>query len=331
MSTAVTAGPQILRVPRRLLQCQAPRRQGAVAACSLRARRIQLALGILWLLDGVLQLQPSMFSRTFVTTVLLPSAAGSPGFVAGPISEAARLLAPRIVVFNALFAAVQLGIGVALVLGRQVRAALAASVAWSLGVWWLGEGLGGLLGGAASPISGAPGAVLLYGIAALLAWPPGQSAPADRVGVFSARAARSLVALVWVLGAALLAQPANLAAHGLSSQLLAGAAGEPAWLASPIRDLARLLGGGGTAATFAVMVTMLAVAIGLATGRFLGAVIPLAIALALAIWWFGQAFGGIATGSATDPNSAPLLILLTLSVSGAASQRPPARELAGAQ
>jgi len=34
-------------------------------------------------------------------------------------------------------------------------------VAWALGVWWFGEGLGGVLAGTASPVSGAPGPVLL--------------------------------------------------------------------------------------------------------------------------------------------------------------------------
>ena len=333
MSTAVTAGPRLFQVPRRSLQRRAPRRMDAVAACSPRARRIQLALGLFWVFDGLLQLQPSMFSHAFVTTVLLPSAAGSPAFVAGPIAEVARLLAPRIVFFNALFAAVQLGIGVALVLGRGVRGALAASMAWSLGVWWLGEGLGGLLGGTASPISGAPGAVLLYGIGALFAWPARRIDAAERVGVFSTRTARSVVALIWAIGAALLLQPANLGPRALPSQLAAGAAGEPAWLASTIKALARGLGGGGTVVTVALVVTMLSVAVGLATGRFLGALLPVAVVLAFGMWWFGEALGGIATGSATDPNSGPLLILLTLAASGVASQYQPtpAIRLAGAR
>ena len=46
--------------------------------------------------------------------------------------------------------------------------ALAASIAWALAVWWLGEGLGGVLTGAASPVTGAPGAALLYALAAVL-------------------------------------------------------------------------------------------------------------------------------------------------------------------
>jgi hypothetical protein len=38
----------------------------------------------------------------------------------------------------------------------------------------------------------------------------------------------------------------------------------------------------------------------------------LAIVLAALIWVFGEAFGEIMTGGATDPNSGPLLTLLAL-------------------
>ena len=41
-------------------------------------RRLQIALGLLWLLDAALQFQPYMFSRAFATDVLAASAAGSP-------------------------------------------------------------------------------------------------------------------------------------------------------------------------------------------------------------------------------------------------------------
>ena len=43
------------------------------------ARRSQIGLGLLWLIDGILQFQPYMFGKAFVTGVLLPSAAGQPG------------------------------------------------------------------------------------------------------------------------------------------------------------------------------------------------------------------------------------------------------------
>ncbi len=38
----------------------------------------------------------------------------------------------------------------------------------------------------------------------------------------------------------------------------------------------------------------------------------LAIVVAAVIWVFGEAFGTILAGGATDPNSGPLLILLAL-------------------
>ena len=58
-----------------------------------------------------------------------------------------------------------------------VKLALAASVAWSLGVWWLGEGLGGVLNGTADPVTGAPGAVILYALLAVLLWPTDRDGP----------------------------------------------------------------------------------------------------------------------------------------------------------
>ena len=65
-----------------------------------------------------------------------------------------------------------------------MRLALAASIAWSIGVWWFGEGFGGVLSGAASPLNGAPGAVILYALLAVLLWPADREAgrPSPRRG-----------------------------------------------------------------------------------------------------------------------------------------------------
>ena len=49
------------------------------------ARTLQIALGLLWLLDGVLQAQPFMFTSDFVTQVIAPVGQGQPGFVSGPV------------------------------------------------------------------------------------------------------------------------------------------------------------------------------------------------------------------------------------------------------
>ena len=42
---------------------------------------------------------------------------------------------------------------------------------YALLVWYLGEGMGGIMTGA-SPLSGFPGGVVLYALIALLLWPP---------------------------------------------------------------------------------------------------------------------------------------------------------------
>ncbi len=147
---------------------------GGVPAAAWRApdtrRLLQLALGALWLLDAVLQAQSIMFTRAF-GRMLAGSAPGNPALVAHPISWSASLIAQHGMATNALFAAVQLLLGLGIAGRRTVRVALAASIAWSLAVWWLGEGLGGVLTPAASPVSGAPGAVIIYALLAVLLWP----------------------------------------------------------------------------------------------------------------------------------------------------------------
>ena len=134
-------------------------------------RGIQIALGVLWLADGALQLQPVMFGRGFVNQILMPAYMGSPSGVTAPALAFDRLVLHAPAAWNAAFAVTQLLIGAALLWRPTVRAALAASIAWALAVWWFGEGLGGVLSGTASPLTGAPGAVILYALLAVLAWP----------------------------------------------------------------------------------------------------------------------------------------------------------------
>ena len=133
---------------------------GAAGIAALDARRkLQLALGVIWVLDGILQFQPAMFTKTF-PDMLAGSAHGNPGVVAGPITWSASLIDHHVVVLNAIFATVQLALGLGIAWRPTLKLALAASIAWSLAVWWLGEGLGGVLTGSASPWNGAPNPIL---------------------------------------------------------------------------------------------------------------------------------------------------------------------------
>src|SRR3954447_18615134 len=167
-------------------------------------RHLQIALGFQWLLDGALQAQPFMFTRGFATQVIAPSAHGQPAFVSAPVDWVSTVIAAHPVAWNAPFALVQLLLGAGLLVRRTARLTLAASIAWALGVWYLGEGFGGLAGGDASLTAGAPGSALLLAILAAAAWP-------DRDGSRESPAPwlPFAWAVVWIGGAVFEALPQN--------------------------------------------------------------------------------------------------------------------------
>ena len=278
-------------------------------------RALQLALGALWLLDGMLQFQPSMFGHGFAQ-MLAGSAQGNPAVVARPITWSAGLIGHHVVALNAIFAAIQLLLGLGIAWRPAVRLALAGSVLWSLGVWWLGEGLGGVLAGTASPVDGAPGAVLLYGLLAVLLWPadraPAARAPAAPFTAARAvgrRAAQASWLVVWLGLATLTLLPASRA---IGRTIADTTPGEPAWLAWTDAHAASALTRHGLLAAVVLAVVLVIVASGtFLPRRAARAVIVLAVALAAALW-LAQGLGGILTGSATDPDTGPLLALLAL-------------------
>lgn len=280
-------------------------------------RLVQILLGCVWLADGALQLQPFMFGRGFVTRMLMPTATGNPAPVAASITAMARFLEPHVAAWNALFAATQLAIGAGLLVRRTVRPAIAVSFVWSLAVWWFAEGLGGLLTGTASPLSGAPGAVLLYVLVGLLAWPVREERQGEQWrrgggGLLGGTGARVAWAGLWVGGAAALLQPANLAGGALRNALLAAKAGQPGWYASLLSGTAHVLGPYGVPLTLALAAEMALVGIGVALGWQAPALLGVATILAILIWVFPEGLGGVLTGQGTDPNTGPLLVLAGL-------------------
>lgn len=289
-------------------------RSSATACLSARhVQALQSALGAIWLLDGALQLQPYMFTKGFVTGVLAPSAAGNIGFVSHPALTIAHAMVPEIATWNALFATIQLLLGIGIITGSLTRRAsllrlvLAGSFAWAAAVWWLGEGLGGVLTGA-SPLSGAPGAVALYVVIGLLVW-PGDDAPAP---LLTSRFARGAWAALWALSAFLLLEPANQRRDAVSSAISSASAGEPGALHSMLMSTSVALKGTGPWIDSLLALVMLAVGTAVAVRILPRVALVISIVLAIGIWIFGEAFGGILTGQGTDPNSGPLWVLLAL-------------------
>lgn len=278
-------------------------------------RALQLGLAAMWLLDGVLQFQPFMYTKAFTQTLAL-SAAGNPAVVARPIAWDASLVQHHLVPLNTAFATIQLLLGLGIALRPTARLALAASVVWSLAVWWLGEGFDGILSGTASPVGGAPGAVILYALLAVLLWPagePGPSRPFVATRAVGKRAAVTLWLVLWLSLAFLALTPANRAPGALSGVLADNADGEPGWLAALDKGAASLTVGQGLTVSVLLAVGFVLIAVGVFLPRRAArAAIVVAIVVACLIWVIGQAFGMILATGATDPNSGPLLILLAL-------------------
>ena len=297
-----------------------PRPGAGTHAATLEARRkLQLALGALWLLDGILQFQPSMFTKAF-PDMLAGTSAGNPAFVASPVNWSATLITHHLVVLNAVFATIQVALGLGIAWRPTVRLALAASVLWSLAVWFLGEGLGGVLAGTASLADGAPGAVILYALLAVLLWPAEEERPARFI---AARAVGEKPALIlwtvlWASMAFFALQPDARSPHGLSDEIKDMAAGQAASVTWPVTHLASLLAGQGLLAAILLAAAFAATALGrwlpirtVRAARIAQATIVLALVLA-AFLWLAQGLGGLFTGASTDPSSGPLLALLAL-------------------
>jgi hypothetical protein len=291
-------------------------RDRATTSPDTDARRVlQLVLAGIWLLDGLMQYQSFMYTDAF-GQMIGGTAAGNPGVIARPISWNAALVEHHLVLLNTVFATIQLLLGLGIAYRPTVRLALAASIAWSLAVWWFGEGLGGVLNSSASPVTGAPGAVILYALLAVLLWPadrPGATAPFVASRAVGAPVARLLWLVLWGSLAYFAMTPANRAPQALHDSIAGMTGGEPGWITGLEKHAAEVLAHQGLAASIVLAVALIVIAVGVFLPPPLArSALILALVVAAFIWVFGEAFGQILAGGGTDPNSAPLLALLAL-------------------
>jgi hypothetical protein len=270
-------------------------------------RTIQISLGLLWLLDGALQLQSFMYGGGFIAA-LKATGAGQPPWVTDTVNWAANTMQSHQAPLNTLFALVQIWIGAGLVNRRTVKLALAVSLAWSLLVWWFGEGFGMLFMSMSSPLSGAPGAALLYLMVALVVWPgerPG--------GLLGVRGAKLTWAALWLVMAWLWLGPAGSSPNAVSDALN-GAPSGIAWLTQVQEWLATASRGHGLPIGLTLAAVSAAIGIAVARNWHARAFLALSVFINLTFWIVGQGFGGMFTGAATDPNAAPLFCLLAAAV-----------------
>jgi len=303
MSTQVLTRPPELQTSRR----PHSRERDSGRSIARLSRLGQVVLGLIWLIDGILQFQPYMFGKTFVTGVILPNATGQPGIIAAPITWIANLIEPHMTAFNAFAATLQVLIGLGLLYRRTVKPALLVSFVWAIGIWFSGEGLGLIFTGTASPLTGAPGAALLYVIAGLICWPRERGAAA--AGLIGERGARFAWAAIWLGSAALWLLPANDSSNGVHDAIAAVPTGA-GWLTQLLSSAATATAGRGTEIAIVMAIVSATIGVGVLRNRHAKPLLVTAIVISLVYWVFGQALGGVFTGQATDVNAAPLMILI---------------------
>ncbi len=288
-------------------------------------RGIQIALGLIWLLVGLLQFQSFMYTHGIVTEVFGPAAEKQWSIVGGPMKTIDSFYGRDLTLWNTLAAEIQCAIGLGLILSKKtVKPALLLSFAWAPVVWWFGEGFGGLTSNTLpSPLMGAPGAVILYAIIGLLVYPTkgaqrealGQEgrSPAD-MGPLGDRGGLFAWSGLWILSAGLWLVNVNRASGATHEMIKGMAEASPHWLAKFQSSVGNHTQGHGAAIAVALAIVSLAVAIGVWT-RLRWPALVVGIVVSLAYWVFGQSFGGpFWIGDATDVNAGPLFVLLAVAL-----------------
>jgi hypothetical protein len=292
----------------------ATRRQGGGGVAGVRAyfasdsrRTIQTVLGLIWLLDGGLQFQSFMYSNGFVQ-MLSGMEPGQPHWLSSSIGWGSRLANGNLDFWNTLFGLTQVLIGLGILFRPTVKLALAGSFVWALIVWWFGEAFGMLFMNMANPLTGAPGAVLLYALIGLIVWP--NDRPGGLLGV---RGSKIAWAALWIVMAWLWLLAPNSSANATHDAISAAPSGM-GWLNSVLTHAARLTAGDGFAIALVLAIVSALIGVGVAFDWEAKTFLWLAIYLNAIYWVVGQGFGGMFAGGATDPNAGLLFIVLACAV-----------------
>lgn len=310
-------------------------RQRRVSA-PLRGRRtVQLTLAAFWAVDALLQLQPVQLANPnqLVFGTILGNAENQPQPIYGSLVSASHLLGPYALELDLAIVAIQLAIAIGLVWPRSVRPALAVSIAWSLGVWWLGEGFGGIFAGKGTLLVGAPGPALLYALLALVVWPTArrsESTIAGRAtiaseGALGERVTRGIWVLLWVGGALLRVVPFWFQpVYALAGDFQLSLDEEPHWILALGDSLSHFAASAGLTLVIAMAAVEAAIGVGVLT-RHRWPFLTAGMVLATIYWVFGQQFAGLFSGSATDVGAGPLYVLLAMTL-GPLRSAAPARQ-----
>jgi hypothetical protein len=283
---------------------------------------LQRILGVLWLIDGLLQLQPRMFTMNMVNGIMKPMLTGQPGIFEPSLQWFVDQTTLHLTEVNLLIAIVQILLGISFLVlpDRWIKPVILFSVVWSLIVWYAGEGMNMLFTGQSSILSGAPGAVLLYPLLGFVIYPRTQASTGGKVGeegLLSRRILGFVLAGFWVFAALLQLQPNWWQAGQISGAIgaMVGQGGLNTVLVDPVlQRISDLTTPAEIPLNIILIVVFLALGIGLAVVKE-SQVRPWLIAsivISVMFWYLTEGFGMILTGMATDFNSGLLVVLMAL-------------------
>ncbi len=277
-------------------------------------RLLRIGFGLLWLLDGLLQIQPGM-AVGLPSQVIEPSAVSSPAWVQHLVNWAGTTWSYHPVQVGAAVVWIQLGIGLWLLAapaGALSRLAGVASAAWALIVWVFGESFGGIFAPGLTWLSGAPGAALVYCVAGLAVALPDRSWLTPRLGrVVLGGTGAFLVGM-----AVLQAWPGRGFWQGTSGTLAGmvqsmAQTSQPRALAALVSGFGSVVGAHGFAVNLIAVVALALTGLGFLTGRrpVVRVTLVVFIAVCLADWVLIEDLGFFG-GLGTDPNSMIPMMLL---------------------
>ena len=287
------------------------------------ARRVlRLGFGILWLFDGLLQVQSSM-PVGLPSQVITPAAATSPGWVQHLVNVGTTIWTDHPVSAAAATVWIQVGIGLFLLVaprGYWSRSAGVVSAGWGVLVWVFGEAFGGIFAPGASWLFGSPGAAVFYVVAGVLVALRDSSWETPELGRWLLRAVGAFFIGMGVLQAwpgrgfwSGQTHPGGVPGTLTTMVDQMGQVSQPSLFSSWVRSFASFEATHGWAVNFVVVVALIGIGACFVSGRtrLLRAGVIAGAVLCLANWILVQDFGFFG-GVGTDPNSMiPMAVVFT--------------------
>ncbi len=280
---------------------------------------LRTGLGLLWILDGILQLQTAM-PLGLGSQVLEPSKEAAPTWWHGVINGAVELWNQHPIALAQSVVWLQLGLGLLLLCssGRTSRIAGRLSAIWAL-IIWIVTGFGGLFAHAPSFLFGWPGATVFYVMAGLAV-----AMTADRFPHVYQAVVTRLLGGILILGAILQALPnngfwSNGQGNALNAMILEMTeVPQPGFLAGLGHIFAGVVRAAGPGINIMLVVWMMATGVGLWRTTVSGFAWPArSLVIGSLAGWVLIQDTGLFGGLATDPNSLILVALIAYSLSPA--------------